>query len=242
MLEAARLVTTVYDGTVTEVLTSNAIKDSNCHERVDTFKNGTLIMTSGSAFGAVYDILNYSEGVFVLGGSVSGSASAGDTYSAIYPDFSRNMLRSACIAGIREILVPHVSNEQVVNGVCTLSDGVSNVKSVKVGQIVNYHWEERGGKLYFDDSSLTDDITVVYAKPYDVSGESTTIPPYIDPIYVWWSAAVILWRNKIQMIMKDNPSAVEMLNEAKANLDIALSRASRYSPLKIMRDARMVKY
>lgn len=240
ILHAARIVTSVYDGAITSG-SGNTFVDEECTERIDTFKDGTVVFTSGSAKWEVRKIEQHSNGTFVYSGSAANIA-PNDTYSAIYPEFSTNELITTCRTAISNVFIPKLSEQEIVNGECTLSEGVSNVKRVIIDDLINYHWEERDKKLYFDNKSLNTKCKVWYLSSITPNNTTEEIEAYIDKHYIGWAAAALLWRNKIQRIRKDNPVSVEMLNEAKANEIEAYQRMSRYAPAILTRDARGGNY
>ena len=238
MLETAKIITMVHDGTIKSFGT-NYFVDDDCQYQSSYFENGTVFITSGSAVDNVRTIISYAEGKFVYSGS-SMDLSVGDTYSAAYGDFTLNDIKQACVTTVNNVmLMKEHSGIKVANGECVLPDGVSNIRRV-IGSDGkrNRYWDEIGGKLIFDNTSYQDTIKVLYASRQSIKNLSDEISQYIDIEYIVWASVAFLWRRYIERHMKDNQVAVELLNEAKNNELNALAKSKRYLPSNIPRDAR----
>lgn len=241
MLQTARLITTVIDGTV-EAQGTNYIYDSNIHLPNSVLDGGVLFVSTGSSQYEVRDIDRYYDKEIFYSGSSMGDV-VGMQYSASYGDFSLNDIQQACSFTINNVLIPHeMKNINVSSGIGDLPAGVNNVRRVIDGSNkINYHWDELGGKIIFDDKGYNDNVTIIYLARSNVREPDDSVDNYIDIEYIAWASAAFLWRRKIQRMSKDNQVGVELLNEAKTNELIALTRSRRYSPSMFQRDVRMAK-
>ena len=235
MLKTARLVTTVHDSTATGGSTST-LTDTRLTESAGQYNNGTIWLTSGSNAGVVSKIKSHGANSLTLDGSLSASIMAGDKYSVADDQFPLWVLNQAVMTTLEGVDIPASGSGIAAAGSLPLAAGVSNVMQVQVAGVENYHWQETGGTIVFDSTSLAGACTFQYLQQAsDFSTLSTAVPDAVDPDFVAWGAVVFLWRQYIQRANKDNPTAVDMLNEAKTMMAAALAKQRKYVPAKLQR-------
>lgn len=227
MLEVARLTMNVHEGMASDGTTSTLI-DTYLNEPVEYFSGGTLWMLSGDNDQLCVRI-THGQNTLLLPSTLTSAIEAGDMYAVAPGKFDKIQLKQAILRSLREVRVPAVNTELVTvndQGEYTLPDGVSNILKVEIEGYedhywTSHHWHEHNGTLYFTEGFFPDydgnTIRIWYETSYGDIAEDADINPAINLDWLKWSAAAFLWRNYIQTVKKDDPIAVDMLNEAKVN-------------------------
>lgn len=257
MLEVARIVDLVREGTATDGSTTQ-LTDSNIDEPNDSYRGGTLWLLSGDNDGACEVIKSHGEGgVLTLKNTLSNAIAAGVSYAVAGRKFPKHVLKQAVQMVLRETDIMGKDETLEVTAdtqVYTLPTGVYDVRRVEVqtnesepyDYRINQHWREQNGSIYFDPTfePITAGMTIRlwYAKPHGEIAESGSIDNALDIQYLKWAAAVQVLRRKIQEIKRDNPTDIDMLNEAKSLEESARNRMSKYSIRLMNRDAHLARW
>lgn len=243
MLEACRLVTVVYDGTATGGTTSTLL-DTNQTDKQGTYNGGTLWVLSGTNAGKCLEVKTQAVGAFTLKDTLTATIAAGNTYAVAEGTFfPKWLLKQAVNHVLKTTDVLNINTTHSASaGECTLTS-ISDIRRVLVDGEINYHWEERGGKIIFDDENKSGDLTLYYMAPSgDLATEQTEIPGEIDPNYVIWAAAEYLWRNYIHRKVNDRSKySLAMKAEAQANAQTAAQMKRKYA-LDMPRDPRYSRW
>jgi len=236
MLDTARLITTVLESTATSG-TTTTIGDTNLTASTGTYNGGTAWLLSGSMAGQYVPVKTNGVNTLTLAGTLSGSVIAGTQYAVADAQFPTWDLKQAVTQVLHRTDIPASGSAVAVAGIATLPTGASNIKRVYDStKKENMHWTEMDGAVRFDSLSVAGNITFDYLMPADLDPNlATAIDEAIDPNYVAWGAAAFLWRQLIQRIHKDDPTASDMLNEAKTNEMQALQQQRRYNPRNLPR-------
>ena len=233
VLRAARQVDDVYEGTSTSG-SPTYIVDTKMNQPEGHYTKGALVISSGSMAGTVASI-NQHIGTKFTFDSIGTAPEDGSAFTAITKNFTANQIIAAIHEALATIEVPKIdTTHSVTDGECTLVD-VSNVRRVFVDAASNHTWSEVDGMLKFADGA-TGDLEIWYmAHPSKPSGYSSDIDPAIDDEWLMWATVTNLYRKHVQVLRKDNPTLIDMLNEAKNNEAIARQNAIR-------RQLRSMKY
>jgi hypothetical protein len=241
MLEAVRLMELVHSGVATGGSTST-LEDTALTDPAGTYTGGTLWMKTGDNAGLCLPIETQGNGVLTFATQLV-TIAAGDEYEVAGPQFPTWLLQQAIRHVLLNTLVPYTYTATIVNGVITLPANVSNVKQIYIANTENFHWDEYETTVVFDNQGLNTTAVLHYMTPASkivgLAGETSTA---LDPLYVAWSAVVFLWRNLIERIHKDNPSAIDLLNEAKNNEALALAGQRMHPLAKLTRSPRYSKW
>lgn len=137
MLETARLVAPVVDGTATGGSTTTLV-DTNRVEAPETFTGGILFMTSGDLSGNCYPITGFGENTITIP-TVGVPVSAGDTYTAVPSGwFDKETLKQAIFYGLRQygniMLVDESLTVVTDQSEYDLPANVSNVRRVEIAE------------------------------------------------------------------------------------------------------------
>lgn len=231
MLEAAKVVSDVYEGTATGGSTTTLI-DTAMRLPSEYFTGGTLWFGSNCVV-----IDTHNEHTFRFATVTSGAA-AGTAYSASTDMFGKAYLKSAVLHVLTNHDILQVNSAMTAAQEVTLASGVYNVKRVVIDDVTSYQWREMGGKLIFDsDPTGATSLDVWYEAPHATIAESGTINTAIDLNWLKWAAAEHLWRQYIQATHKDNPVATDMLNEAKQEAEKCRIQARRFGQ-RLVRDPK----
>jgi hypothetical protein len=219
MLEAARFVGIVHEGTATGGSTTTLV-DTALSFGSGYFNGGTLWVLSGDNAGVCTPVVSqHANGTITISTQAS-ACDSGNRYALATDKFTKAMLQQAVNYVLRRLDVTDIDTaHSASDGVATLS-GISNVRRVYTvdgdSKIRNFHWKEIDGKIVFDDSSLAETLEIWYVKSHgELSSDSGEIADDVHLDCLIASAAVYLWRNYLQKHKKDDPTALDMLNEAK---------------------------
>ncbi|MFA5378407.1 MAG: hypothetical protein WC455_21815 [Dehalococcoidia bacterium] len=239
MLDVCRLVTSVQEGTATGGSTTTLL-DTNLTRKQGMFNDGTLWMLSGTHKGKCLEIKMYGVGSVTLKDTLTGAITAGDMYSIASGDhFPKWQLKQAVAHVLKITDVPAINiTHTAASGVCTLTD-ISDIRQVYVDDKRNFHWEERAGKIYFDDTEASGDLKLHYMKSAwdNTMTDTSAIDNAVDPRYLMWAAAEYLWRSYIERHRGDNAEiTTELKKEAQANAAEAAQMKRKYSFASLPRD------
>jgi hypothetical protein len=231
----------VHTGTATGGTTST-LEDTLLTESAGRYTGGTLWVLTGDNAGLCCPVIAHGNGSLMFT-AVTDAIAAGDKYALSSPQFPKWLLDQAVDTALEGIDVIASSTETIVAGVLTLTLGIQNVRRVYINGKENFHWDEELGVITFDNTGLSGDAVVKYLvkanTTVDIDGELQTL---VDPDHVAWSAVVFLWRNLIERIHKDNPSAIDLLNEAKINEAAAKSKCATFPAVNLSRSPRYSKW
>lgn len=241
MLNVARHVQDTYDGTTTAAGTTESVVDKALMRQNDYYKGGTIWITSGTYAGTVALItFQDGEGNIKFTPAVGVAIASGVTFSLAPAKFTRSMLKIACNMAMiseecmmKDDTLPVVSNQEEY----TLPAGVKNIRRVQEAQsgaspygwAKNLGWEELNGTLVFNSWAAPGNagykLRIWYAGTPTEIAEATEINAGIDLDHMMWRSIEFLWRNILEMNNKDIAIAPDLFNEAKANAEIAKTKA-----------------
>jgi hypothetical protein len=258
MLEVARMMGTVKTGTATGG-TVNSLVDENSELVPGKYNGGTLWMLSGDNVDLCEIIKDSANMTFTLDDNLALPIEAGDMYAVALPKFSKMDLKQAInfvlahTQIIRVNLALSVANSDTYN----LPSGVKNVKKLFIAGNTsdpyqwqeNHYWDEINGQLVFLPGKYPTDIGKpmklvymgnhgeIYELADDPAQQSNEIDASLNQDYILWSAVVFLWRMQVQKMGKDDPYAIDFLNEAKAEMDrekalgksVTITKSVRYT-------------
>lgn len=245
MLETAKLVTDVYEGVGDETLsTTTVVYDASMRYPVGTFSGGTL--WSANADTGIVEILT--QGQNTITAIAAQTSALSGVYQMADTTFPMRKLKQAVLYVLRNMEIPAIDETLAASdGSIQIYDpdnnlAISNVRRVDVDGVRNYHWREQDGYLYFDDPDLEGDLKIYYMTNAQVAEYDDPISEAIDLNYLTWSAAAFLWRDHLRKVRKDNPTAQDMLNEAKINEAEALRMARKYEMRRLPRDPHHARW
>jgi len=246
MLSVAKTLGGVVQSTATAGSTLY-LTDSTLGANAEQYNGGTLFITSGSNSGAIRTVSTFIENKFTWTDAFTTPISAGVTYAAVNETFPRfvlsqginEVLQNTYITLIDETLVTVAEQEDY-----TLPTGVNDVRRVEIATNdtapytykPSHYWEEMNGTLRFYTNAPGDDakkIRLFYAGCHGALAETGTVNAAIDRDWLIWAAVAWIYRNLIQNIHKDNPTANELLNEAK-NMEANAANMARKHCLRVM--------
>lgn len=224
MLETARLLGTVHEGEADSGTTTTLVDDA-LEYPAGHFAGGTLWLLTGAGTGNSYVVSKFSENTITIGTTLAAVVASGNRYAVANNRYARHILKQAVNFALRQIVIPNLDTSMNAdsNGTLTLDSGIYNVKSVLVGDAgsekPNYYWDERGGVLYFDQGRAPDSserLSIWYAIPHgELTSDTGLVNDQIDREWLAWAAAVYCMRNRLQLVKRDDPALIDMLNEAK---------------------------
>lgn len=244
MLETAKLVTDVYEGTGDTALSTTAyVYDATMKLPTGSYNGGTL--WSANANKGVVEIKTIGENKITV--VTAQTAALKGAYSIADAEFPMRKLKQAILHVLGKIELPAKDETlSAASGRVQIYSGttltISNVRRVYLDDVRNYHWQEQDGYIYFDDPDAEGELTIEYMTDASVSDYDSEINQAVDMNYLTWSAAAFLWRDLIRKIHKDNPTAQELLNEAKVNEAEALRTAKKYSMRRLPRDPHLARW
>lgn len=230
MLETARVMGVVREGTATGGTTTTLI-DTHLDEPADYYTKGTLWILDGSNMGVCDVVSLFAENEITIETTLANAIVDGDEYAIATPEFPKHKLRQAVLSVLRYAPILLVNDDLTADGSgeYDLPEGVHNIKRVDVGG-VHQSWREVNDKLYFDGNTdpSSGTIYLYYEGHHGVIEEDDDILSSVDMDWLKWSAAVFLYRDKITRINKDNPTDLDLLNEAKVLEAEARRNANRF--------------
>lgn len=242
MLETARLMGTVREGTATGGSTTTLI-DTLLDEPGDYFSKGTVWILSGANSGACKVVSTYQENTLAWSSALTGAIAAGVSYAVANPEYPKWKLAQAVLQVLRFDPILKTDDTLTVTANTEEYDLPSNVKQVSHIEVAtntsepysfkpNYNWRDVYGKLVFDHGKAPSEagriIRIWHIDVHGEIGESEDILPSVDIDWLKWKAVEYLYRDAMTRFNKDNPTDVELLNEAKQNALMAERKAKRY--------------
>lgn len=256
-LELGKLTGIIETGTATDGTTTKLI-DTSIEFPPGKYANGTLWLLTGDNAGACEKIIESAAGSFTIGTAFSTAIAAGDLYAVGLPKFTKNDLIQAINFVLSHTQIIQVDETlSVVNSdQYALPTGVKNVKRVYIAGSntapyawnENNSWEELNGNLIFHPGKHPTDtgkiIRLVYKSYHGelqeeeiVEGDETDLDQSLNEDYILWAAAEQLWRMQVHRMGKDDPFAIDFLNEAKAEKEreksigksVTVERSVRFS-------------
>lgn len=229
-LALAREICEHYSGSVTSA-TTTSLTDSTMQHQAGLFNNGTVWITSGAQQGSFRKVLSYGNGAVSWSAALGGAPSANDLFTIADQKFPLHLLRQAIntilldypIEKVDTSLTIDIQNYDEIN----LPAGVSNLLTVEIasndaspyGWVKNQTWRETGHGLdIYDGLYQSDDgkkIRLIYEGKHGVVDDTQAINPLVDSQYLTYAAEAWIWRNYVLKFKKDDPLAMDMLNEAK---------------------------
>lgn len=254
LFEAASKTGAARIGTATGGTTSTLV-DTAREEQADFWQGGTLFVFSGDNDGLIEPV-SYSNGSEIgINKTLAKVIASGNEYGLVQPKFTLNLLKHAANNAITSD--KHITTDESLVVVADqeaydLPSGVGNVKRVEIAANAaspyeyetNYYWYEANGKLYFDTDQIPSEagnkIRLWYMGQRTALALTADLPEDITYEWVLWQTVVNLWRYYLQQVEKDDPIAMEMLNEANANLAQANQR--RLNTRTMNRDVRLASW
>ncbi len=253
MLEAARIMGVVREGTATGGSTTTLV-DSSMTEPAGYFMNGTIWVLSGTYDGACQVVSMHNEGTITLTTALAGAIIAGIEYAVATSEYPKYKLKQAVLSALRFAPVLKTYDTLTVTANTqeySLGAGISNAKRVEVdtsasvpyGFVPNHFWKEWNGKIIFDSGKEPTDagkiIRVWYEAEHGDIAETASILTGIDMNWLKWASAAFLYRDQIKKIQKDNPTNIDMLNEARTLEAEAKRTAKKYELTSMPIDAKL---
>lgn len=242
MLEAARYMGVVREGTATGGSTTTLI-DTALDEPASYFTKGTLWVLSGTNSGLCQVIKSFNESTLTLPATLTAAIAAGNTYAIATSEYPKHKLKQAVLTILRyaPILKTDDSLDVLANTEeYSLPSGVSNIKRVEVAGSTsspyqftpNHFWKEWNGKVVFESGKEPSEtgypIRLWYEGEHGEIAESGSILTSVDKEWLIWSVVAFLYRDQIKTIQKDNPTNLDLLNEAKTFEAEAKRNAKRH--------------
>jgi hypothetical protein len=259
MLDVARLMGTVREGTATDGSETTLI-DTLLDEPADYFTKGTLWILTGDNEGLCTIVKTFAENTITIDSGlvavddldVEIPIAAGDEYAVATPEFPKHKLKQAALSALKHNPILLTDDNLVVTANTkeyTLPDGVSNIRRVEVATEAsapysftpNMSWREWNGKLIFDNEP-TDTGKIIrlwYEGFHGVIDEDEEILSSADVEWVKWSSVAFLYRDLITRINKDNPTDLDLLNEAKIQEAEAKRNANKHALRSMPRDPKV---
>lgn len=253
LLEAARHMGAIREGIATGGSTTT-LEDTLMNEPAANFAGGTLWMLSGDNDGLCDIVSQYNEGVATIETTLSTAIAAGDEYAIADAEYPKQKLKQAVMAALRFFSSLKTDDTKTVTANTeeyTLPTGVSNVKRVEVatssstpyGFVPNYYWKEWNGKLVFvggKEPTTTGNIIRIWYEEYiGELSETDNIPDSVNLTWLKWAAVAWLYRDQIKRIQKDNPTNLDLLNEAKTLEAEAKLMAKRHQLVSMPSDPKL---
>lgn len=229
MLETARIMGVVKEGTATGGSTTTLI-DTSLDDPAEYFTKGTIWILSGTYSGACDVVKMFNEGTFTLTTTLAGAIAAGVSYATADSEYPKYKLKQAVLSVLRNAPILKTNDTLTITADTeeySLPSGVFNVKRVDVATsstspykfVPNLFWKEWNGKIIFaggkEPSGTGNIIRLWYEGAHGEIAESGSILSSIDINWLKWAAAAFLYRDLIKKIQKDNPTDIDLLNEAK---------------------------
>ena len=229
-LQIARDICEHYTGSATASSTTS-ITDSTMQFQSGLFNNGTLWITSGTYAGTMRKVTTYGNGMISWGTALAGAPIAGTTITVADQKFPMHLLKQAVNAVLADYPLEKQDTTLAVDvdnfGEYTLPSGVNNVLQVEIatedaspyGYVKNYQWREQGGTLEIYDGLWAyqdgKKVRLTYQGKHGEVDDAIDFSALVDSEYLRYAAEAWMWRNYILKMKKDDPQAIDMLNEAK---------------------------
>lgn len=251
MLDVARLMGTVREGTATGGSTTTLI-DTRLDEPADYYTKGTLWMLTGVNEGLCAVINTFSENTISLADTLAAAIVAGNEYAVATLEYPKHKLKQSVLTALRHNPILRTDDTLVVTANTKeyeLPEGVSDIRRVEVATEAsapysfapNMTWREWSGKLVFDNEPTdTGKIIRVWYEGFHGSiDENNDVLSSVDMEWLKWTAVVFLYRDMITRINKDNPTDLDLLNEAKIQEAEARRNANKHALRSMPRDPKV---
>lgn len=228
LIDIAATVGPSYYGVATAA-TVNSVTDALISVDGGEFIGGLLVIASGDAHGDVRKIVSNRDGVIVVDRDFSETILPGDNFFVSPVPYQRLLqaLNSAANSGSA------ILTDATLVGVrdtytYSLPAGVSNVLRVAVENSgYNRYWHELGNTLVFSRGKQPAEdavVTLYYRGRVTLNWTTDEITTSVNPDWMKWAGVAQFWRAELEITHKDNPVAVDMMNEARTQLAQATSR------------------
>lgn len=242
MLNLAKLLGPVREGVSTAGGGQTAMIDTLCLEPNDYWNDGVLFFIdvpapATSSKSATITDWALSTGTFTFPalGFINGTDS-GDRYVALAGKYTRTDLIEAVNLALADLgpipaidtTLTTVANQESY----TLPAGVAKVTRMEIasskgavkGYQTNYHWQEIGGTLYFDNgkqpSTSGYTIRLTYLTAHAVIGlDDDVVTDTVHPMRIAWTAAYHVALKRSQVVENDDPSLKDFLALASAKMN-----------------------
>jgi hypothetical protein len=231
MLQVARQVGATYEGIATGGSTSTLV-DSTLAAPAETYAGGCLWILTGNNAGACLDVTTHATGGTLTHATQAKANAAGDTYAVTGSQGPRWLLLQVCNLAMSERPVM-MTDESLVTVIdqedYLLPDGVTDIRRVEIAQNnsapygykASYAWLELPRSLNFRQGGLPSDgnkkIRLWYATYPSNLAPTADIPAPMDLAFMKWTAVAHYWRRQMESTYKDNPVAMDLMNEARSN-------------------------
>ena len=237
MLTVAELVSNVHRGTQGSASTFS-IADTTLSEAAGHWTGGTIFLLTGDSAGLVIDGITHTEHLLSFTTIYPPDTVAKDVaYAVADATFPKDRLIEAINRAYTSAEVLTKDTSQTINDddVIELDAGIGNVRRVVVDGEDSHYWSEMSGYIIFADGKepgSSDEIEVWYPAHLSELDTDGVIVDEVDQAWLKWAAVVNLWRWHIQKVDKDDPIALDMLNEAK-------QMEAQYQPLRVGMPAKI---
>lgn len=242
MLEVARTITDVYDGLATSGSTTYLVDTMNRYP-ADHWAGGTAWVTSGSTI-TCEAVKTHTENKLTFENAIP-AVSANDPYSVCQGHyFPKHSLAQAINLALSEVRVTAADTTLTTvsaQETYTLPIGVNDVRRVEIAQSltapydykVHYQWATTGNTLFFGanvPSQTGYKIRIWYACRHPQVDATDEIDGGVNYEWLKWSGVVNALRRSIEIIKKDNPTLLDLLNEAKQKEGLHMMSKSNLIP------------
>lgn len=216
-----------------EAVTAGAksITDTSILADGGQFIGGMLIITSGEARGNLRRVVSNKDGVITVDRDFSYTPDSCDTF-IVSPLHYHRLLQAFSAAANSGSAILTDDTLVGVDGqlLYALPDGVSNVVRVELeNRGYNRFWREFGGNLRFSRGHSPAEgvkITLYYRGRVALDWAKDLITTSVNPDWMKWAGVAQFWRTELEISHKDNPVAVDMMNEARTQLAQATARVN----------------
>lgn len=241
MLETARIMGIVREGVATDGSPTTLI-DTAMDEQSDYFSKGTVWILSGTYSGACNVVETHGENTLAWATSLAGAIVPGVSYAVATPEYPKWKLKQAVLHVLRFDPILKTNDALTVSENTleySLPSGISNIAHIEIATDdtspycfqPNYNWREVNGKLVFDSGKEPSEagriIRIYYIGAHGEIAESGSLLSSVDMEWLVWKAAEFLYRDSMTKFNKDNPTDIDLLNEAKQNAMLAARNAKR---------------
>lgn len=207
--------------------TTTTLKDSALSPS-GKYNDGTLWVLSGDNAGLCVKVTTHIGDTLTLDTTLTDAIAAGDEYAvAVGSLFPLNELKAAVMQALQDQPVMRINDTGLQTAENTLRynlpDGVSDVRRVaylddddSYKVLLDWYENTAGGELvFYSQPEAGKDLILFYAGRHPWKALNEHIDGSIPMNWLKWAAVVKLYRNYIVKFRKDNPTALELFNEAK---------------------------
>lgn len=242
MLDVARTMGLIYEGTATGGSTTT-LEDTGLEYHADYYSGGTIWITSGGNIGVCEKVKTHNGNTMSFD-TMDTAIVSGVTYAIANADYPKQQLKQAVLNVLRhdECLLKNDTTVVIDDTEeYTLPTGVSNLIAVQVATndekpysfTAHYYWREYDGLLIFDKgrypTATGNIIRLWYLGYHGTIGESESVEATVPIKWLVWKSVENLYRNKLTRIKQDDPTTIDLFNEAKENAKYAAAMSERYA-------------